>query len=117
MCCILYVDTTGKTVGRQAQLRDVNRISGQLSDDSDSNVAAITKDVKRALQLAIAHKKVSNAAAYQEEVRAAVERKEATKISADHFGMPTENIAAYERTLALIDLKQGLDISEPEVIQ
>lgn len=40
----------------------------------------ISKDVKRDLQLTIAHKKVGNAAAYQEEARVAVERKEYQEI-------------------------------------
>lgn len=30
--------------------------------------------------------------------------------------MPAANISAYEHTQALIDLTQGIDISEPEVI-
>lgn len=102
--------------GSEVLLDTVAITSGPVTDGDNSIIPKITMAKKKGLLLMVAQKKVTNPVGYKEEVRVAVGMTESCKSAAEKFGMAPANVEAYVRTQALIDLKKGIDISEPEVI-
>lgn len=90
---------------------------GELSGGNGDIVPRISKTRKLKLQLRVARKKVDDADGYKTLVDDAVKQKEACKAAALKWGMSEEQVEAYERTQSLVELEQGVDISEPEVVE
>lgn len=101
MAAPLYLDTSA---ARQAGSRNAGSI-----------IPRITKKEKADLMLEVARRKVASPLLYRSAVAAAVSQTESTKKSASSFGMSVENIEGFERSQALVSLKKGVDISEPEI--
>lgn len=65
--------------------------------------------------LEVARRKVASPAQYRSEVAVAVAQTESTKTSAAIFGLTETSLEGFERSQALVNLKKGVDISEPEI--
>lgn len=117
----LSSSSTGLTLqttpaGSEVLLNTVAITSGPVTDGDSSIIPKITMAKKKGLLLMVAQKKATDPVGYKENVREAVVLKESCKSAAEQFGMAPANVEAYVRTQALIDLRKGVDISEPEVI-
>lgn len=112
--CTTYTNGGGST--RMAVLDPVVRPAETLSGGNDCLYPRMRRDEKKSLQVAVARKKVADPVAYQTELKAALKECDSCKYAAEKLGMSPTNVEAFVRNVAIIKLQNGVDISEPEVV-
>lgn len=114
--CVSYVGG-GFSISRQVVFGNAIAVAqGAIRGGDGDVVKKITKEAKTNLLLVVAEKKIRNPGLYKFEVKQAVEKVASIKKAALEFGISSANVVAFEKTVAVLKLQNGIDIAEPDVV-